>query len=110
MIDKHLPFTGLLPGKSATSTPAAVCDFDVPYQQFTVVATAGASTTAGTITVTLSNDGTNYFTSTSSNTIAFTAAGTKALSLTNTPARFVKVAITTTFSGGTLTGASVAAA
>ena len=102
------PHTKLLAGLSAT-TASHIVDFDVAYKDFTVVVTAGAGTSAGTVTVTLSHDGTNFW-APASNTIASSSAGTTAATFVDVPARFVKLAISVAFVGGTLTAASVAAA
>jgi hypothetical protein len=83
---------------TATTTVPVILDNGQARGVHTAVCTAAASTTGGVITLYVSQDGTNWF-GTAMTTLS--AAGVTVTTVTGAY-RFVKAAITTTVTGGTV--------
>lgn len=89
------------PGTSAISNGATVDGLVCHGTHIlTVVASAGVS--AGVVTLQVSPDGVNWYTPASFTAITLTAPGTSSSVLSGTPAQFVRAAITTAITGGTV--------
>ena len=87
-------------GSSAVAN-GTVLDNSTPKSNHTLVAVASAGVTAGTVQLQASLDNVNFITI---GTLNLTAAGPVSVSVANSPFRYIRAAITTAITGGTVQG------
>lgn len=85
---------------AATTGNGTTIDFGAAKQCITLVVTASAGTSAGVVTLQLSQDNTNFYSHTT--TITTSAPGVFSVSVTGVAFRYARGAITTTITGGTV--------
>jgi hypothetical protein len=94
--------------QSATTAVGGVLDNGAARANHSLFVVSGAGVSAGVVTLQGSNDGVNWF-STAATVTTAAASSTFAVGLTAFPFQFVRAAITTIITGGTIT-ATVASA
>ena len=109
------PVQSIAAGSTATSTTPVVLDNGGARANHSAIVTIAGTLTAGVVTLEVSNDNANWTSAVANGGAVATPAGFStgtgvwALNLANFPAQYVRAAITTAITGGTV-GVTVASA